>query len=201
MIINRVNRKRYVGSGVVIEERHKVHLSDLSKGKHDNPHLQHAFDKYGRESFGFKVLELTSENQKQRLSREQHYIDYYIDEFGRNYLYNIALTAGGGCGPHSKKTKECLRVLMEGVLKSEEHKIEMSKSKKRFYKTLKGKEARKRQSEMLHGKQYAKGHIQTAETRKKISEIVKNRYKSGEEKEKTSIATIAGIKSRRERAA
>jgi group I intron endonuclease len=49
--------KRYIGSSVNIKRRWNAHRSALSRKLCDNPHLQNAWTKYGKESFLFEVLE------------------------------------------------------------------------------------------------------------------------------------------------
>lgn len=56
-IENLVNRKRYIGqTNRSFEERKRNHISKLRRGVHDNIHIQGAWNKYGEESFSFKVL-------------------------------------------------------------------------------------------------------------------------------------------------
>lgn len=97
-IENRINGKRYIGSAVRLSHRRKQHLSDLRCGRHCNPHLQAAFDKYGEHEFAFEVLgQVPSDNL---IVREQHYLDTLGPE------YNIAPTAGNQLGyRHSQETR------------------------------------------------------------------------------------------------
>lgn len=89
-IENRVNGKRYIGSAVNIRKRWSRHLCDLRHKKHCNPHLQSAFDKYGKTAFMFTILEHTE--SERLIEREQHYFDTLNPE------YNIAPTAGNSLG-------------------------------------------------------------------------------------------------------
>jgi len=52
----KVNNKVYIGSSVNIVKRWREHLSSLRRGKHRNQYLQHAFTKYGEESFSFSIV-------------------------------------------------------------------------------------------------------------------------------------------------
>jgi group I intron endonuclease len=76
----------YVGSALRLWERWGGHLSTLRRGIHRNCHLQHAWDKYGEESFHFTVLEECAPSDL--LMREQHWMDELEPE------YNIAIVAG-----------------------------------------------------------------------------------------------------------
>ena len=51
------DNKTIVGSSVNLYLRSKQHISDLRKNIHKNPHLQSAWNKYGKSSFEFMVLE------------------------------------------------------------------------------------------------------------------------------------------------
>lgn len=50
-IINLKNNKIYFGSSNNLYKRSADHFSALRKGKHENKHLQSAFNKYGEDSF------------------------------------------------------------------------------------------------------------------------------------------------------
>jgi len=56
-IINVVNNKFYIGSSVDLRKRKSKHFSELRHNKHNNKHLQRAWDKYGEASFVFVVVE------------------------------------------------------------------------------------------------------------------------------------------------
>lgn len=59
----------------------------LERGTHDNPHLQNAFNKFGKESFNFQVIEEC--NDSDLVNKENFYISQYksnSSEFG----YNLA---------------------------------------------------------------------------------------------------------------
>lgn len=85
MLINKVNGHRYVGSSRNIRIRLWKHRSLLRHNKHENPHLQNAWNKYGEENFDYSILEKCTEEE--RFKREQFYIDTLKPE------YNIALEA------------------------------------------------------------------------------------------------------------
>lgn len=60
-IKNLINGKVYIGQSVNIENRLSHHKSSLNHGRHENSHLQSAWDKYGENNFEFVILELCSE--------------------------------------------------------------------------------------------------------------------------------------------
>lgn len=65
--------KMYIGSSVDLRQRWYAHRCLLRKGKHQNRHLQHAWDKYGEKEFEFTALALVEPNDLLRV--EQEWID------------------------------------------------------------------------------------------------------------------------------
>jgi group I intron endonuclease len=88
-IVNKVNGKYYLGSSCDIKTRWTKHKLQLNSGKHDNPHLQRSWKKYGENNFDLKVIECV-ENDIELIPLEQK----YIDEYGVKNLYNINPIAG-----------------------------------------------------------------------------------------------------------
>lgn len=76
-IQNNVNGKIYIGSSKNMKIRKGQHFSELKNGYHVNPYLQHSWDKYGKESFSFIIIENCKEEDL--LTREQFYINKYYD--------------------------------------------------------------------------------------------------------------------------
>ena len=88
-IKNIVNSKIYIGSSIDIHTRWKQHLNKLNKNSHTNEHLQNAWNKYGKDNFEFKIVELCDEN----ILREKE--QFYINKFNctdDNLGYNIMPT-------------------------------------------------------------------------------------------------------------
>jgi len=67
------NGKIYVGSSVDVHRRWGLHRTDLNTGKNNNKYLLRAFEKYGKESFMWEVIEECSQNIL--WEREQYYLD------------------------------------------------------------------------------------------------------------------------------
>jgi len=67
------NGKIYVGSAVNLQWRWHSHRRDLSNGVHVNPHLQSAWNLYGKTSFEFSVLEYVQDDKL--LTTEQLWIN------------------------------------------------------------------------------------------------------------------------------
>lgn len=71
-----------------VESRRKSHFSALCSGKHCNQYLQNAFNKYGKSSFEFHVIEKVGEDLLD--VREKSWIAHYksmAGEFGYNIEY------------------------------------------------------------------------------------------------------------------
>lgn len=91
-IRNVENGKRYIGSAKSIANRFYMHRCELKGGYHGNPHLQAAYNKYGKESFAYEIVERC--DVLKLLIREQHHLDSHDPE----QLYNILLVAGSPKG-------------------------------------------------------------------------------------------------------
>ena len=89
-IINTENGKVYIGSSKDIDRRWREHVRELELNTHINAHLQNAWNKYGKKSFKFEVIEQCDEQK--RYEREQHYIDLYkpFQDNGYNIVQKIS---------------------------------------------------------------------------------------------------------------
>lgn len=76
LITNTVTSLVYVGSSKCIRGRWANHIAYLQKQCHHNPKLQNAYDKYGEDSFLFKVLEVVG-HESELQTTEQKWIDFY----------------------------------------------------------------------------------------------------------------------------
>jgi len=88
------NGKIYIGSAIDLHSRCAHHRASLRKRKHQNKHLQAAWDKYGEVNFEFRTLELADPNEL--LELEQKWIDRTkcsTKEIGFN-IYDIAGSPG-----------------------------------------------------------------------------------------------------------
>lgn len=172
-IRNTENGHIYIGSAVSISIRWNKHRHLLKKGKHHSKHLQSAWMKYGESSFEFSILERCD---KQNLVREeQKYIDSLRPE------YNVCSIAGSNLGIKlSAETKQKMSLVRIGMVFSDEHKMNLSKSHKGKPSSWKGKtpseESRKKMSESHKGQvAWNKGRVTPDSTRQKISEANKGK--------------------------
>lgn len=68
------NAKSYIGSSGNIERRWREHILALCRGVHHSEYLQNSWNKYGKSSFEFSVIEIVPYAQR-LIEREQHWID------------------------------------------------------------------------------------------------------------------------------
>ena len=157
MILNNVNGKVYIGQALNSKRRLYKHKYDLRRGKHSNPHLQSAWNKYGESSFTFMVVEKCDDD----------YLDFAerswiksCDSTNRKKGYNLE---EGGTNGYK-------------VLEETKQKISAKNSGKNnpFYGKKHSAESRKRMSESRSGeKNYWHSSNLTDEKREKLSERFK----------------------------
>ena len=155
----------YVGSSTDIECRWGEHRKKLRAGRHDNAHLQAAWDKYGKDAFAFNVLEEVSEDML--LAMEQEYLDDYFD---RGHCYNIAVRAMPPMAgwKHTEEARRKMSETKRGKKLSEEHKRKIGES--------------------LMGNQNCSGCTHTEETKRNMGEAQKGRKHTEETRRKISAA-------------
>lgn len=90
-ITNTVNGKVYIGSTINFERRWNEHRRALCKSNHENPHLQHSWNKYGEDTFEFSFLE-DVDNIENLVKVEQSWMDKYREEGRELYNYGLAVT-------------------------------------------------------------------------------------------------------------
>lgn len=123
-IVNTLNNKFYVGSSVSLKKRHNDHFNSLASNKHKNKHLQHAYNKYGKQHFKFEIIELVIDLNN-LISREQFYIDTLKPH------YNICIIANSSLGvKRTKAFKDKVSKSHIGLKPSIETRLKMSKSQK-----------------------------------------------------------------------
>lgn len=79
--------KIYIGQSVNIRERAHEHRRALEKNCHNNTKMQHYYNKYGKESFVFTVVEIVK-NKEYLYKREEFWAKYY-NSFDRKKGFNI----------------------------------------------------------------------------------------------------------------
>lgn len=170
-IRNTINGKCYIGkTGMNFGDRWDSHRSLLNNGKHDNPHLQSAWNKYGSKNFVFEVIEVVTDTGKLN-ELEIYYIKEYKDI---GLSYNIHDGGDGGVNLGKSLSEETKRKIGEknrvnnlGRKASLETRSKMSKSQIARY------EAWTDEDRVAFGQKMSKvasGYHWSEESRKKFSE-------------------------------
>lgn len=119
-ITNLQNNKVYIGQSINIQERWKQHKSELNCHRHQNDHLQKAWDIYGKDNFKFEII---CECSKDELDdKEIFYISEY-NSINRDYGYNIQ--NGGASSPSAQETIEKLRGCGSDLSKDDVYRIKI----------------------------------------------------------------------------
>lgn len=172
---NKLNGKRYVGSSKNLDHRRKCHYSDLKCQRNLNHNLQDDYNMFGKDAFGFKIIELCPEENL--IEREQFWMDKLQPE------YNINKLAGKSVEEYAR-TDNALSKRVESWKRNHA----LGKHKKRNPVRLIGKdnpmygknlsnEQKKHLSEINTGERNPNwGLKRSKETRKKLSESNSKTY-------------------------
>ena len=150
-IINKINRKYYVGSSKdIIQYRWPRHKSALRHHRHKNDHLQNSWNKYGENNFDFIIVE---ELPKEKLLEvEQKYLD--TAKMEQNKCYNLKFIVEGG--ELSEYSKKKIGDFHRGKIVSEETKQRISEATKKAMNT---KEMFDRMSKIRKGKPLSQNRL------------------------------------------
>jgi group I intron endonuclease len=179
----------YQGSSKNIENRWKEHQRELRKGRHHNPRVQRAYDKYGWTDAG--VLAECEEHTL--LAWEQAYLD---TNWGDEKFINLSPTAVKPCGrkgrTNSPEHRAKISAAQKGKTLSDEHRAKLSESHKGLTLSI---ESRAKLSAANKGKTLSdehraklKGRTISEEHRAKLSAAQKGRTISEEHRAKLSAA-------------
>lgn len=135
-IKNLINHKAYIGSTAhQFKYRRNQHRRELVANRHPNKYLQNAWNKYGKNSFEFVILESVN-NIDQLIEREQYWLDIYRANGG---VYNFSVCARNpfmGCR-HTEETLQKMSASLKGNKHpfygksfSEEHRHKLSIAKR-----------------------------------------------------------------------
>lgn len=113
-IKNLINDKVYVGSSANINKRWGQHIALLNSNKHNNEHLQRAWNKCGKENFSFSILEKV-EKEDNIFIKEKDWI-IKLDSIDPTKGYNKAIPNENGSNPMSDEGKE--RVILAIIKKA-----------------------------------------------------------------------------------
>lgn len=131
--------KVYIGSSINLADRLKTHFRDLRLNRHDNPKLQHVYNKYGKDKIIYEIIEFCESNL--RFEIEQYWINKF---FYTELCLNLNPIAS-----HPPNLTGVKRVF------SQKHKENLTKS---IRERCKDPEYRKRMSEIRIGKHLGAEH-------------------------------------------
>lgn len=124
-IQSKINPDRiYIGSSVNIDRRWKDHLKLLRKKKHHSPQMQKHFNKYGITDLEFSVI--FECNNESLIIMEQQFLE------NCNPYFNTSSIAGSPMAglKHSEKAKKKISNTLKGRIFSEEHRENLSTSRR-----------------------------------------------------------------------
>lgn len=116
-IENLVNGKKYIGQSIDISARFDKHISLLRNNKHNNVHLQSAWNLYGESNFKLYIIEECDMDQLD--DKEQ----FYISEMkAQNEMFGYNIEPGGHLNRSmSEATKQKISESLKGRIFTDEH--------------------------------------------------------------------------------
>lgn len=91
-ILNRETGIYYIGSSKNLSYRWWRHKNNLNRGVHCNQYLQNSWNKHGKNTFEFIIVEEVDKDKL--IEREQIWLNVAKNE--RDKIYNLTFIAGGG---------------------------------------------------------------------------------------------------------
>jgi group I intron endonuclease len=124
--------KFYIGSSVNLKRRKYIHFRELQANVHNNKHLQFSYNKYGKDSFIFEVIEYlpATTDWNFTLQTEQKYLDELMpwdSKIGYNQCKNVGSPGGQIKRTCSAETRARMSEVGKGRPKTEEFKQTLSK--------------------------------------------------------------------------
>jgi group I intron endonuclease len=178
-IVNIENNKIYIGSSKNLTTRWYKHSYHLKKGNHHCKHLQYSYNKYGKGSFTFDIIEECDISNL--IVREQFYIDSLSPE------YNTCQVAGTTAGRKlTEEHKRRIGVTNSKLRLTDERKAEISDfmrtrpcssdTREKMAKAKRGSKLTQEQKDAVSKAQ--KGKPKSEETKEKIRKSLLNRNKA-----------------------
>ena len=196
-ITNKINNKRYIGSSNNIYMRWYKHKNQLSKNEHPNAFLQNSYNKYGKDSFIYEIIELCEENKLMEME-DKNIVSF--QSMNKQFGYNFDLPSRPCQNP---STREKIRIAMTGRFVSEHtRELHREQMKGNNNGSLMSKEAKEKLSKRLMGNKYGLGYQHSEEAKEKLSishsgekNVMFGKHHSEETKIKISERNIGRITS------
>lgn len=185
-ITNVVNGKKYIGSAISFEKRKRDHLNRLKNNKHHSVKLQNSYNKYGKDSFIFNIIEEVLD-VKILIEAEQKWIDEVKPEYNMTLIAGLNSHLGMKRSDETKRKisesltgknlseehKESIRKTLTGKKLSEEHKENIRKSNQNSEKFKDARKNPETYEKIKKARLENGGYVITDEMKKKISETLK----------------------------
>ena len=136
IIENKVDGKKYIGQTIGFKKRFKHHRISLRGNKHRNPHLQHAWNKYGEDNF--KFIEFFP-CEREKFGYWELYFVRMFNSLDQKKGYNIHIPDGKGRGfTISEETRKRMGDASRGKNNANYGKVMSQEQRKKISDTLKG---------------------------------------------------------------
>jgi group I intron endonuclease len=121
-ITNTANGKVYVGSTIDLAKRQRCHMADLRANRHDNAHLQAAYNLHGPDCFALRVLEDVA-NAADLIAREHAWMEA-LRSCDETYGYNLMRFATRP--QHAPETRAKMSAAKKGKPHTPEHRANLA---------------------------------------------------------------------------
>jgi hypothetical protein len=104
-IASKIDGKLYIGQSKKLNNRINDHFRRLRNNKHQNRHLQYAYNLYGKDNFYYEIIEYCDENM---LSNAESFYISYLKTYNDSIGYNLKVEIGEH-SIHSENTIKYMR--------------------------------------------------------------------------------------------
>lgn len=162
------NNNRYIGSSRNMQKRKWDHWHHLKAQCHHNKHMQAVYNKYGKDSLKFEILEIVSYDKL--IEREQFWIDKLNPEINKSET----ATSGFLGRKHTKESKMKMSLSHKKRLKNSEVRERLRQAAIEQHKRQPNGMKGKKQSDEIkeHLRQKALEQFSTKEAREKHSQVM-----------------------------
>jgi group I intron endonuclease len=180
-ISNTLSGRYYIGYSTNINKRFKSHCYKLKQNIHDNIFLQRAYNLDGEDKLKYDIIHICDTMDEAKEIELKYLTDLSI----RDKLYNLNFNNSGGDlltnHPDKEKIREKIihsfkETLSNMTVEERSQKYGKFGKKNGMYGKTHTKEVKEKISETHKGNTYCRGKKLSEETKKKMSEIRKNKY-------------------------
>jgi group I intron endonuclease len=148
-ITNTVNNKIYIGKSNDVKGRWNYHVWRLKNNKHNNFHLQSAWNKFGKNVFKFSIIE---ECKEEDLFNREYYWITTLNTINTKIGYNIEYSQLNGTKIVSEETRQKIGNASRGRKQTKESIEKMINTKKERGTGKHSEETKKKLSELQKGR-------------------------------------------------